>query len=69
MGYLVDNQRISRLDIMRISQDIIRIFNGYLSKRCLGMSLQDNYGYVKDNTEGYWRGYLFRISLGYLKDI
>ena len=38
-------------------------------KGYLGISVQDNYGYVKDNTKGYWEGYLCRISGGYLKDM
>ena len=34
MGYLMDNLRISILDIMWMSQDITRILYGYLIQRC-----------------------------------
>ena len=46
MGYLVDNRRISLLDIMWISQDIIRIINGYLSQRCKRISRDIFVGYL-----------------------
>jgi hypothetical protein len=34
IGYHLDNQRISLIDIMRINMDINRIFSGYLLWRC-----------------------------------
>jgi hypothetical protein len=34
IGYQLDNQRISLMDIMWINMDIIRISSGYLPWRC-----------------------------------